>query len=101
MNEATTPERLALSGQDRNCTILSIGGMTCGSCANAVHRALSRVPGAVSVEVDLGAGRAMVLGSARPDDMLAAVTGAGYRAAIGPGEVPKSGPKAGGCGCGC
>ncbi|RAI55225.1 heavy-metal-associated domain-containing protein, partial [Roseicella frigidaeris] len=64
MTEGTTFERVALSGQDRDCAVLAIGGMTCGSCANAVHRALSCVPGVVSVEVDLAAGRALVQGTA-------------------------------------
>ncbi|TDH62179.1 copper chaperone [Dankookia rubra] len=95
------PERLALSGQDRDCTVLFIGGMTCGYCANAVHRALSRVPGTISVEVDLAAGCAMVLGSACLEDLLVAVTGAGYRAVMEPGGSPGRGPRAGGCGCSC
>lgn len=101
MTEATTTQRVGLSGQDRDCAILSIGGMTCGSCANAVQRALSAVPGAVSVNVELGAARAMVRGSARVEDLLAAVRRAGYRAALGPDGLPESAPKAGGCGCGC
>ncbi|MCB4824869.1 heavy-metal-associated domain-containing protein [Roseicella aerolata] len=101
MSEATASERVVLSGQGRGCTTTSIGGMTCGSCANAVHRALARVPGVVSVEVDLGVGRAMVQGDARPEDLLAAVEGAGYRAALGQGGAAGNGPKAGGCGCGC
>ena len=101
MTEATTSERVALSGQGRDCAVLAIGGMTCGSCANAVHRALSRVPGVISVEVDLAAGRALVQGSARPKDLLAAVEGAGYRAALGTDKVAGSRPKGSGCGCGC
>ena len=101
MTEATTSERVALSGQDRDCTVIAIGGMTCGSCANAVQRALSRVPGVVSVEVNLAAGRALVRGDARAEDMLAAVEGAGYRAALDGGEMPAPKPKGGGCGCGC
>jgi len=101
MSEANASERLTLSGGDRDCAVLSIGGMTCGSCANAVHHALSRVPGVVSAEVDLAAGRAQVLGSARPEELVAAVDGAGYRAALGTGEVVGNRPKGGGCGCGC
>ena len=101
MTEATASERLTLSGQDRDCTVLAIGGMTCGSCANAVHRALARVPGVVSVDVDLAGARALVRGDARAEDMLAAVEGAGYRAALDGAEMPASKQKRGGCGCGC
>lgn len=101
MIEATTSERVVLSGQGRDRAVLAIGGMTCGSCAKAVHRVLSRVPGVVSVEVDLAAGRALVQGSARPEDLLTAVEGAGYRAALGNDKVAATRPKGGGCGCGC
>lgn len=101
MNDTTTSGRLALSGQGRDCAALSIDGMTCGSCANTVHRALSRVPGVVSVEVDLTTGRALVQGSARPQDLAAAVADAGYHAALDTGEVGAGKPKGGGCGCGC
>ena len=101
MTEATTSQRVGLSGQDRDCAVLFIGGMIYGSCANAVHHVLSAVPGVVSIDVDLGAARATVRSSARAEDLLAAVRGAGYRAALGPDGLPGSAPKAGGCGCGC
>ena len=39
---------------------LTVDGMTCGSCANTVHKALSRVPGVSEVAVDLTRGRASV-----------------------------------------
>jgi len=61
---------------------LSVEGMTCGSCANAVRKALTRVPGVGHVDVDLARGRATV---AAPDDgnhlqeMLDALTEAGYK----------------------
>lgn len=101
MSEATISPRVTLSGRDRDCAVLSIGGMTCGACANAVHRVLSRVPGVVSVEVDLAAGCALVQGSARPQDLVAAVEGEGYRAGLGRSGVAGTRSKAGGCGCGC
>lgn len=86
MSDHTTSGRLALSGQGRDCAVLAIRGMTCGACANAVHRALARVPGVVRVEVDLAAGRALAQGSARPQDLVAAVAGAGYHADLDTGE---------------
>lgn len=98
MSQDTVSERVALSGQDRDCAVLSIGGMACGSCANSVHRALSGIPGVVTVEVDL-AGRALVQGSARPEDLVVAVEGAGYRAALAQDGAPVAGRGAGGCCC--
>jgi len=54
--------------------------MTCTTCVRIVTNALSRVPGAGGVEVDLDAGRAVVAGTARPDALVAAVEKAGYDA---------------------
>lgn len=59
---------------------LSITGMTCDGCANAVRRALSRVAGVERAEVDLARGRAVVAGVARPEDLVAAVKAAGFGA---------------------
>ena len=64
--------------------VLSISGMTCGGCANTLTRVLSRVPGVTRAEVDLANARAQVLGTARPDELLAAVRRAGYGAEITP-----------------
>ena len=58
---------------------LSITGMTCDGCANAVRRALSRVAG-----VDLARGRGVVAGVARPEDLIAAVKAAGFGAELEP-----------------
>jgi copper chaperone CopZ len=57
---------------------LAVSGMTCGGCANAVRRALTRVPGVAGAEVDLAQGRATVQGSAPADALVAAVAAAGY-----------------------
>jgi copper chaperone CopZ len=62
--------------------VLSISGMTCGGCANTLTRVLSRVPGVTRAEVDLAGGRAKVLGTADPDELLNAVRRAGYGAEI-------------------
>jgi copper chaperone CopZ len=59
---------------------LSITGMTCSGCANTVKRVLSRVPGVTRTEVDHARGRATVSGTARPEDLIAAVQAAGYGA---------------------
>jgi Cu+-exporting ATPase len=65
-------------------TALSVEGMTCGSCARTVERALAGAPGAERAAVDLGRGRAFVEGSARPEDLAAAVEAAGYTARLLP-----------------
>ncbi len=65
-----------------NGKVLSVTGMTCQGCVNAVTRVLSRVPGAHDVSVDLDHGRAVVQGDADPEALLAAVRKAGYGADI-------------------
>jgi len=57
---------------------LSISGMTCVGCANTVTRVLARVPGVASADVDFASGRAVVTGTARQGDLIAAVTAAGF-----------------------
>jgi Cu+-exporting ATPase len=57
---------------------LAVTGMTCGGCANAVRRALTRVPGVAGAKVDLAGGRATVDGTAPSDALVAAVAAAGY-----------------------
>jgi Cu+-exporting ATPase len=62
---------------------LTIGGMTCASCVNRVERALKRVPGVVSAEVNLATERARVTileGAVSADALAAAVRDAGYEA---------------------
>ncbi len=59
---------------------LSIEGMTCAGCVNAVTRALSRVPGVTAVAVDLETGRARVEGDVSPQLLVAAVARAGFGA---------------------
>jgi copper chaperone CopZ len=58
--------------------VLAISGMTCGGCAGAVGRALSQVPGVTDARVDLAQGRATVIGTARPEDLIRAVEAAGF-----------------------
>jgi copper chaperone CopZ len=59
---------------------LLVSGMTCGGCATAVTHVLSRVHGVTDAIVDLGRGRATVIGNARTEDLIAAVQAAGYDA---------------------
>jgi uncharacterized membrane protein YraQ (UPF0718 family)/copper chaperone CopZ len=59
---------------------LSIAGMTCNHCANAVQRALAGSPGVSSAEVDLKKGQAIVSGAGFDTARLtAAVEALGYR----------------------
>jgi len=63
---------------------LDISGMTCGSCAARVQRALSRQPGVSEALVNYATGRATVElepGSLDAEQLIVAVQGAGYGAA--------------------
>jgi len=62
--------------------MLVITGMTCGSCAPAVQRVLSRVSGVKSTIVDFELRIAIVTGSAAPPKLIAAVEAAGYGASV-------------------
>jgi copper chaperone CopZ len=59
---------------------LSITGMTCEGCANAVRRALSRVAGVSKAEVDLAGARAIVEATVPQEALVAAVRAAGFGA---------------------
>jgi P-type Cu+ transporter len=65
----------------RETVTLAVQGMTCASCVARVERALARVPGVVSAEVNLATERARVerwRGQARVAELVAALRGAGY-----------------------
>ena len=60
---------------------LKVTGMTCGGCTSNVTRALEAIAGVDDVKVSLAAGEATVQYDERqasPDQMKAAVQGAGY-----------------------
>jgi Cu+-exporting ATPase len=84
---------------------LAVKGMTCGSCTNAVRKALSRVPGVGHVDVDLARGRATVTSldaGNHLQDMLDALTEAGYEGKLVSGSSvsiseESSGPSTGHC----
>ena len=62
---------------------LDVSGMTCGSCAARVQRALSREPGVSDAQVNYATGRATVTpaaGTLDTERLIAAVEAAGYHA---------------------
>lgn len=71
-------------------TVLAVSGMTCNHCVMRVKTALSQVAGVHSAEVDLSAGQAVIHGTARVEDLIAAVVAAGYGAEVS-GETPAGG----------
>ncbi len=69
-------------------TIFSVGGMTCASCVGHVEKALAKVPGVISANVNLASEKATVQyleGEASMADFKRAVEDAGYsiRAEVG------------------
>lgn len=67
-----------------NSITLNISGMTCGHCQAGVARALRGVPGVTDAQVDLQSGKAVVQGSAAPEQLVAAVVEEGYGAQVAP-----------------
>jgi Cu+-exporting ATPase len=65
-----------------NTAEFAIGGMTCASCVRRVEKALAKVPGVETVSVNLATEKATVHAepSVSRDQLLAAVTKAGYEA---------------------
>lgn len=55
-----------------------VTGMNCPHCQASVKRAIETVAGVESVNVDLHGAKATVSGSAKPDDIIAAVAAAGF-----------------------
>ncbi len=65
--------------------ILKSQGVTCGSCAGRIERALKEKPGVASVSVDVDAGRVTVAydsKKAAPEVLAQAVTELGYGSSI-------------------
>jgi copper chaperone len=61
-------------------TTLSIPDMSCGHCKAAVEAALSAVPGALDIRVDLARRQVSVAGDAAPAALITALDAAGYPA---------------------
>lgn len=80
------------SYQSHKTTVLLVSGMTCGGCANAVTRVLSRIPGVAKATVDIKTGHAIVEGTATSADLVAAVEAAGYGATDLKADVQEGGP---------
>ncbi len=59
---------------------LKIEGMSCNNCVRHVTEALKKVRGVESVEVFLSEGRAVVMGQAPLEQLIAAVQEEGYTA---------------------
>ena len=81
---------------------LNVSGMTCGSCERHIRRELDQVPGFRDARVDLAQGQVTVAydaSAARPEQLVEAVTRAGYPAEIAAGveESKPSGAKS--CSC--
>ncbi|WCM93205.1 heavy metal translocating P-type ATPase [Acidovorax sp. NCPPB 2350] len=69
---------------------LAIGGMTCASCSGRVERALRKVPGVQSAEVNLATERAHVVYAAPSGDPPAAMDGLLRRAVRNAGYEPRA-----------
>ena len=62
---------------------LAISGMTCSSCVATVERSLNKVPGAhATVNLATETAHVLVPEGTKTDDLLAAVTKAGYSASL-------------------
>ncbi len=70
---------------------LSILGMTCASCATIVEKTLNRVPGVIAASVNLATETAAIEfdpSSVGIDELISAVRGAGYDAAVRVERIP-------------
>ena len=65
-------------------TLLRVDGMTCASCVGRVEKALKRIPGVISAEVNLATESASVRANASTEaaSLIVAVERAGYAAAL-------------------
>ena len=59
---------------------ITVRGMSCEGCENAVEGALTDVEGVTEAEADRETERATVAGDADPDELVSAVEDAGYEA---------------------
>ncbi len=61
-------------------TTVTVAGMTCGHCVQAVGTEVGRLPGVTGVDVDLDSGRVVVTSTAAvdPTALAAAVDEAGF-----------------------
>jgi copper chaperone len=61
-------------------TVITVTGMTCSHCVNAVQEEIGNLRGVHGVQVDLETGRVVVIADPVPsaDDLRSAVDAAGY-----------------------
>ena len=67
-------------------TLLSVPDMTCGHCRASVESALSALPGAGRITVDLPARRVDVSGPIAADTIIAALDEIGFPAEVVPAD---------------
>jgi len=76
------------AGDEATATLdvkLSVRGMSCGGCVNAVKTALEKVPGVTKADVSLEKNEAVVTyekGKTTPEDLVKAVEKAGFKASV-------------------
>ena len=61
---------------------LRVQGMTCNGCTSSVERALKRVPGVATVDVQLDSGCALITGTVSQDAAVQAIEQAGFEARL-------------------
>jgi len=64
-------------------SVITVTGMTCEHCENAVRAEISVIPGVSQVDVDVASGEVKILAEPAPElaDLRAAVEEAGYQLA--------------------
>lgn len=86
------PPTLASIRTSGASTVLRVEDMTCGSCANRVQGALTKVPGVAFARVELDQARAVVEWTAgstpKPDALIEAARAAGYAASLIASDAP-------------
>ncbi len=66
--------------ENQNKRTFQVSGMTCGHCKAAVESAIRGTPGVTAATVDLKAGKAIVEGVFKNEDVVASIDDAGYEA---------------------
>ena len=64
-----------------NQLVLSVPGITCGHCVNAITSSVGSVPGVSTVDVDLATKTVTVTGTVDPVAVRSAIAEAGYAVA--------------------
>ncbi|MCC8169854.1 MAG: heavy metal translocating P-type ATPase, partial [Oscillospiraceae bacterium] len=68
----------------------TVTGMSCAACSARVEKAIGKVPGVTACSVSLLTNSMGVEGTASPQDIISAVTAAGYGAALKGADAQKS-----------